>query len=83
MAKYLIRTVETFRVDSESEAKRFVEEQRQDSRYTLIKHSTEYREKKVKGEVEDSWYRVTLTKVFNDEKEPIDTYVEDTEDDLK
>ena len=83
MAKYLIRTVETFRVDSEDEAKRFVEEQRQDNRYTLAKQSIEYRERKVKGEVEDSWYRVTLTKVFNEEKNPIDIYVENTEDDLK
>lgn len=76
MSKYLIRRVETFRVDSESEAKAFIEEQRKNPEYTLTKYANEYKERKVKGEVVDSWYRVVLTKDYNDEKEPIDTYYE-------
>ncbi len=76
MAKFLIRTVETFRVDTESEAKAFIEEQRRNPDYTLSKYSNEYKERKSKGEVIDSWYRVTLVKDFNDEKEPITTYTE-------
>ena len=30
-----------------------------------------YKERKQKGEVIDAWHRVSLTKVFDDEKEPI------------
>ena len=76
MAKFLIRRVETFRVDTESEAKAFIEEQRKNTEYTLTKYTSEYKERKSKGELIDSWYRVILTKDYNSEKEPIDTYTE-------
>ena len=33
----------------------------------------EYKEQKVKGEVVQSWYRVTLNRVFQEEKEPDST----------
>ena len=75
MAKYLVRRVETFRVDSESEAKEFIEEQRRDPSYTLTKYASEYKERKEKGEVTDSWMRVTLTKDYNLEKEPLNVYI--------
>ena len=35
-----------------------------------MRYTTIYKQKKVKGEVEDSWYKVTLVKKFTDEKEP-------------
>lgn len=70
MSRYLIKTVEQYRVDSESEAKSLIEEAKADKNYTLSKYSSEYKERKVKGEVEDAWYRVTLNKTFSDEKEP-------------
>jgi len=75
--KYLVRSVETYRVESEAEAKRVIEEAKADKAYTLSKYSSEYKCSKSKGEVVDEWYRVILTKDFNIEKEP-DTYVEVT-----
>lgn len=68
--KYLLKTVETYRVASEDEAKKLIEEAKKDKNFTLVKYLSEIREQKSKGEVIDSWYRVTLTKSFTDEKEP-------------
>ena len=59
--KYLIEVTENYRVE---EAK---QKQRQ---YSLSKYSSVQKERKSKGEVIDSWYRVSLTKKFTDEKEP-------------
>lgn len=70
MAKYLITTTETYRVDTEEEVKEILEESKNDFNYTLVKYSSTYKEKKEKGEVVDSWYRLTLTKTFTDEKDP-------------
>ena len=75
--KYLIRSVETYRVPNESEAKKLIEEAKADRNYTLSKYSSEYKCSKSKGEIVDEWYRVILTKDFNIEKEP-DTYVDIT-----
>ena len=71
---YLVRTVETHRVANETEAKKLIELAKADKTYTLSKYSSEYKCSKAKGEVVEEWYRVTLTKDFNTEKEP-DTYV--------
>lgn len=68
--KYLLKTVETYRVASDAEAKNLIEEAKKDRNFILAKYTSEQKEKKVKGEVEDSWVRVTLTKTFTDEKEP-------------
>lgn len=73
MSKYLINTIETFRIDSETEAKQFIENMA-NCDGEIIKHSIEYKEQKSKGEVIQSWYRVTIKRVFNDEKDPIDSY---------
>ena len=78
MSKYLINTVETFRVDSESEGKQFVEDM-SDCGGEIVKHSIEYKKQKSKGEVVQSWYRVTIKRVSNDEKDPIDSYSLSTE----
>lgn len=75
MAKYLINRVDTFRVDSEKEAKDFVEEIKHGSG-ELVKHSIEYKEQKQKGEVVQSWYRLTVKTVYNDEKEPFSSFGE-------
>lgn len=68
--KYLIRTVETYRVGSENEAKELIESAKAEKHYSLSKYSSEYKCTKAKGEVVDNWYRVTLTKDFTAEKEP-------------
>lgn len=71
MSKYLISTTEMYRVDTEAEAAALIEEAKKSNKYTLAKYSSTYKERKQKGEVIDAWYRLSLTKVFADEKEPI------------
>lgn len=68
--KYLVSTVETYRVASEREVETILEAVKNDPKYDLAKYSCVYKETKQKGEVVDSWYRLTLTKVFCNEKEP-------------
>ena len=68
--KYLITTTEVYRFSSEDEATNFIEAAKKESGYVLTKHTVEYKERKQKGEVVDFWWKVTLVKKFNDEKEP-------------
>lgn len=70
MAKYLISTSETYRVSNEEEAKALIEDAKKENCSILSKYSCVYKEQKQKGEIVQSWYRVTLTKQFTDEKEP-------------
>ena len=72
MAKYLIDTTEVYRWDSESEAKMVIEEAKKTS--TVAKYNCVYKERKQKGEVVDSWYKVTIVKKWDSEKEPIGGY---------
>ena len=71
MSKYLIKVDETYRVDSEAEAIELINEARADHKFTLANHASTQRQTKQKGESVDEWFRVTLTKVFDEEKEPI------------
>lgn len=77
MAKYLVRRTDVYRVDTENEAKAFVEQQKANSKYEVVKHSTELRNAKSKGEIVDEWYRVTIVKNCNEEKDPIEPYTEE------
>lgn len=70
MSVYLIKTDETYRADSEEEATNFITEAKEDGRFILAKYTAVKKEQKAKGEIIDEWYRVTLTKVFDSEKEP-------------
>lgn len=69
MAKYLISTIETYRVDTEAEATKAIEEAKNDNSYTLGKYTSEHKERKLKGEVIDEYWKLSLTKLFNDIKE--------------
>ena len=77
MSKYLVSTVETYRVDTEAEATKAIEEAKQDGSYILGKYTSEHKERKSKGEVVEEYYKLALTKIFNDIKEP-DTLVDVT-----
>ena len=68
--RYLIQTVETYRADTEAEAQGIITEAKEAGEYTLTKQVSEKKEVKAKGEVIDEYYKVTLTKVFTDIKEP-------------
>ena len=70
MSKYLISVTETYRVDTEAEAAVLIDEAKKDNKYDLKKYTSQKKERKQKGEVVDSWYQVSLKKVFTDEKEP-------------
>lgn len=70
MGKYLIKVEETYRADSESEAAQIINDAKNDERFTLTKYSSVKKEVKAKGEIADEWMRVTLTKVFDNEKSP-------------
>ena len=70
MAKYLIKTTEEHRADTEAEATTLIEAAKNDSRYVLSKYSSVHKERKQKGEVVDDYFIVTLVKVFDDAKEP-------------
>lgn len=71
MSRYLIKVDETYRADTESEAAKLINEAKADNSFTLSKYTSVQKQQKQKGEVVDEWYRVTLTKIFDDEKEPI------------
>ena len=68
--KYLINTTEIYRFSDEDAATAFIEDAKKEPGYTLTKHTVEYKERKQKGEIIDYWWKVTLVKHFNDEKEP-------------
>lgn len=71
MSTFLIKTVEIYRADSEVEATKLIEEAKRSNKYILNKSTSTLKERKQKGEIVDSWYRVELHKIFDDEKEPI------------
>ena len=70
MSKYLISSVDTYRVDSEMEAKELIEAAKADPMFNLKKYTTEKKEQKAKGEVIQEWIRIQLTREFTSEKEP-------------
>lgn len=74
MAKYLVSTTETYRVDTERESAEAIEEAKKDTTYVLGKYTNEHKERKSKGEVVDEYWKLTLTKLFNDIKEPDNAY---------
>lgn len=62
----LLTTVETFRVNTENEAKELIEEVKADAgvEYSVASYTSTYKEKKKKGEVIDSGYQVKITKNY-------------------
>lgn len=70
MSKYLIKTTEEHRADSEFEAAELINAAKADTRYLLSKYSSVKKERKQKGEIVDEYYLVTLVKVFDDAKDP-------------
>lgn len=70
--RFLVSSTEVYRVDSEREAKALIEEAKADNNYTLTKYASEYKEIKSKGAIADTYFKVTLTKAFNDIKDPME-----------
>ena len=68
--RFLLKTVETYRVETESDATQLIEEAKK--KFTVSKAISEKKCRKAKGEIIDEWVRVTITKEFTEEKEPED-----------
>lgn len=68
--KYLIKTTEQYRCDTEQEALELISSAKQATEYEVTKYNNEIKNTKLKGEIVDEWHRVTITKVFTEEKEP-------------
>lgn len=61
----MLKVVETYRADSEDEVNDLIENAKTDSSFDLAKYSSEYKEKKSKGDVVDSGWVTQLTKVYS------------------
>lgn len=72
MSVYLIKTTEQYRCDSQAEATQLINEAKENDQYTVAKTTCEVKTKKEKGEIADEWMRVTITKEFTSEKEPLE-----------
>lgn len=70
MAAYLIKSVETYRLPSESAVEKFLNDLKENPMFELIKYSSTKKDIKEKGEILESYYRVDVTKAFNSEKYP-------------
>ena len=63
-----LNVVETYRVDSDTEATEFIDECKQkakDGGYEISAYSSNAKEEKAKGQVVDCGYEVKVTKHFN------------------
>ena len=68
--RYLTSVVETYRLPNDEAVKVFLEELKKDPTFEVTKYSSVKKELKQKGEVVDEWVRFSVTKAFNNEKEP-------------
>lgn len=69
--KFLISTTEIYRVDSEAEAEQLIQDAKADDKFDLLKYTTEKKDLKLKGEIVDTYFKVSLNKAFNELKEPL------------
>ena len=70
MSKYLIQTTEVYRVDTETEVENLIAEAKEETIFDVVKYNCEHKERKLKGEVIDDYYKVSIVKSFTSEKEP-------------
>ena len=68
--EYLISTCEVHYVDTQREVDEIIEKAKRDPIFVLGKYTSELKEEKVKGEVVNTYFKVSLTKLFNNIKEP-------------
>ena len=70
--KALISTVENYRLETEDEVNQFKQEQREEADrigYVINTFNISLKERKSKGEVVESWYIVSIKKIFEDPKD--------------
>lgn len=67
---YLIKTIETYRLPNENAVETFLAETKKNPIFEVIKSVSTKKEVKEKGEVVETYYKVEITKAFNEEKFP-------------
>lgn len=70
---YLIKAVETYRFETEKSAKEYLEEMKENDLYEITKSVIEKKEVKEKKEIVGEYYLMTVTKIVNDPKDPINS----------
>lgn len=70
MTKYLVNTTEVYRVDTMAAVEALQAAVKADSRYEVASFTYKAKNKKLKDEIIDEWYQVSVKKIFNDEKDP-------------
>lgn len=73
--KYLINSVDTYRVATVADVEALHEELKNDSHFILAAFSYKTKTIKSKGDIIDEYQLVTVKKLFNEEKEP-DSFIE-------
>lgn len=73
--KYLINSVDTYRVATVADVEALHKELKNDSHFTLAAFSYKTKTIKSKGDIIDEYQLVTVKKLFNEEKEP-DSFIE-------
>ena len=71
--KYLIKTTEVLRLESMVDVEDYhawVQEDARKQGYQIVGFSWKEKCRRVKGEIADEWFIVSVSKVFADEKEP-------------
>lgn len=79
VSKALVSTVESYRLETEDDVNRFKQEQREEADrigYVINIFNISLKERKSKGEVVESWYIVSIKKIFEDPKDIV-RYIED------
>lgn len=67
MSKYLVSTIETYRVDTEAEVTRVIEEAKNDNSYELAQYISKRKDIK---KTEETYWELSLKKIFNNIKDP-------------
>lgn len=70
--KYVLEKVESYFLDTEEEVNELIQAAKDDGEFELKKYTSEFKQKKVKGEVVAEYYKCVLTKKYNDEKDLTD-----------
>ena len=73
--KYLINSVDTYRVATVEDVERLHEELKANPNFTLAYFSYKTKTVKQKGEIIDEYQLVSVKKIFHDEKDPM-TFIE-------
>lgn len=70
MSKFLVKTVDVYRVDTVSEVEQFHQDLKNSKEFELASFAYQQKQVKQKGEIIDEYCLVSVKKVFNSEKEP-------------